>query len=272
VRIGLVQTTTGFDPAANAEAIGTALRLVAGRGAAIAFTPEMSGLLDRDRARMRARASDEANEPTLAAARATAIETGMWVALGSLAVQTGAADERLANRSFLIDSAGEIVARYDKIHLFDVDLGPGERYRESANYAPGDRAVVARTPWAKLGLSVCYDMRFPALYAALARGGAELIAIPAAFTLPTGRAHWHTLVRAHAIETGAFVVAAAQSGHHEDGRDTYGHSLVVDPWGEVLLDMGEDAGTALVELDMGAVASARTRLPTLEHAREFRLP
>jgi len=272
LRVGVVQTTTGIDLARNAGTIATALQLVAGQGAAIAFTPEMSGLLDRDRERMRSRVSDEANEPTLAAARAVAVATGMWVALGSLAVHTGAKDGRLANRSFLIDGAGEIVARYDKIHLFDVDLGPGERYRESASYVPGDRAVVARTPRTKLGLSVCYDVRFPALYTVLAHGGAEVIAVPAAFTVPTGRAHWHTLLRARAIETGAFVVAAAQSDHHEDGRDTYGHSLVIDPWGEVLLDMGEGAGTAVVDLDLTAIASARARLPTLDHAREFGLP
>ncbi len=272
MRVGVVQTITGIDPARNAGTIATSLQLVAGQGAAIAFTPEMSGLLDRDRERMRSRVSDEANEPTLAAARAVAVATGMWVALGSLAVHTDAKDGRLANRSLLIDGAGEIVARYDKIHLFDVDLGTGERYRESASYAPGDRAVVARTPWAKLGLSVCYDVRFPALYTVLAQGGADVIAVPAAFTVPTGLAHWHTLLRARAIETGAFVVAAAQSGHHEDGRDTYGHSLVVDPWGEVLLDMGEGAGTAVVDLDLTAIASARARLPTLDHAREFGPP
>lgn len=234
----------------------------------IAFTPEMSGLLDRDRDRILGNARTEADEPTLAASCAVAADTGMWIALGSLAVRVDGSD-RLANRSFMVDGTGAVAARYDKIHLFDVDLGPGDRYRESATYASGDRAVVAATPWGGLGLSVCYDLRFPALYAALAGAGAELVAVPAAFTVPTGRAHWHTLMRARAIETGAFVIAAAQSGHHEDGRDTYGHSLVVDPWGEVLLDMGEGAGTAVIEIDLAAVASARTRLPTAQHARAF---
>lgn len=242
---------------------------MAGQGAAIAFTPEMSGLLDRDRERMSAHAFSEANEPTLAVARAVTATTEMWVALGSVAVRGDAAG-RLANRSFLIDAEGAIVAHYDKIHLFDVDLGQGERYYESTGYVPSDRAVGAQTPWGGLGLSVCYDVRFPALYTALAHAGADLIAVPAAFTVPTGRAHWHTLLRARAIETGGFVIAAAQFGHHEDGRDTYGHSLVVDPWGEVLLDMGEGGGTAVIELDLAAVGAARAKLPTLQHSRAFK--
>ena len=177
-----------------------------------------------------------------------------------------------STRSLLIDDRGKVVARYDKIHLFDVDLAGGERYRESSGYAPGSKAEIAATPWGKLGLSVCYDVRFPALYRALAGAGAAILSVPAAFTVPTGQAHWHILLRARAIETGCFVVAAAQSGLHADGRSTYGHSLVVDPWGEVLLDMGEGAGTAVVDLDLDAVAAARGRIPALANARAFAAP
>lgn len=269
VRVGILQTTTGIDPAANAVTVAAGLQALAADGAAIAFTPEMSGLLDRDRARLIATAVGEDDEPTLAAARRTAAATGMWVALGSLAVRTGA--ERLANRSFLLDDSGAIVARYDKIHLFDVDLGPGERYRESATFEPGDRAVVAATPWGRLGLTICYDLRFSALYRALADVEATIIAVPAAFTRPTGAAHWHALVRARAIEAGAFVVAAAQTGTHADGRETYGHSLVVGPWGDVLFDAGIGVSASVVELELEAIADARARLPTRDHRRAFRV-
>ena len=180
-----------------------------------------------------------------------------------------AAGARLANRSFLIDDAGAVRARYDKLHLFDVDLPGGERYRESASYAAGDAAVCAATPWGQLGLTICYDLRFPALYAALAQAGASMVAVPAAFTRPTGAAHWHVLLRARAIETGCFIVAAAQTGEHADGRATYGHSLVVDPWGVVLLDMGEAPGAAVCDLDLDQVAAVRERIPSLAHARPF---
>ena len=213
----------------------------------------------------------EAGDEVLAAVRAASRRHGVWVELGSLAVLPDG-DGLPLNRSLLIDSAGDVVARYDKIHLFDVDLAGGERYRESAGYAPGGRAVVADTPWGRMGLSVCYDVRFPALYRALAVAGAGILSVPAAFTVPTGEAHWHVLLRARAIETGCFVVAAAQSGIHADGRATYGHSLVVDPWGEVLLDMGEGAGVATVDLDLGAVAGARGRVPALANARAFTGP
>jgi len=269
LRVGVVQLASGIDPAANAAAVAQALRTAATQHAQIAFTPEMSGLLDRDRTRLLGHAHAGAGDPTLAAARTVARETGMWVQLGSLAVRAAPQAEHLVNRAFLIDGTGEIVARYDKIHLFDVDLGEGQRYRESATFAPGDRAVVAPTPWGPLALSICYDMRFPELYRALAEAAPAMIAVPAAFTRPTGEAHWHTLLRARAIETGAFVIAAAQSGQHEDGRETWGHSLVVDPWGVVLADMGEGAGVRVIEVDLDAVPRARAKLPTLAHRRRF---
>ena len=232
----------------------------------------MSGVLDRDRARLAAGLSLEADDPVLAAVGDAARAHGVWVALGSLALWPGAGAALPVNRSLLIDDAGAVAARYDKIHLFDVDLGGGERYRESAGYAGGDRAVVAATPWGRLGLSVCYDVRFPALYRALAGAGGDILAVPAAFTVPTGTAHWHVLLRARAIETGCFVVAAAQSGTHADGRATYGHSLVVGPWGEVLLDMGEGAGVAVVDLDLAQVAAARAKVPALANTRAFAAP
>ena len=266
LRAGLLQTTTGIDPAANARAIGEGLAALAAEGAALAFTPEMSGLLDRNRDRAMASATDEARDPTLAAAREAAAKHGLWVHLGSLAIREPGA-ERLANRGFVIDASGEIVARYDKMHLFDVDLAGGERYRESATYAPGTQAVVAETPWGRLGLSICYDIRFPALYQALTGAGATILAVPAAFTRPTGAAHWHVLLRARAIEGACFVVAAAQTGVHEDGRATYGHSLVVDPWGEVLLDMGEAPGLGFAEIDPVLQEDVRARVPALKHRR-----
>lgn len=268
LRLGLLQTRTGIDPAANAAGLVAGIAELAGQGAAIVFTPEMSGLLDRDRARGAAVVRAESDDIVLAAVRAAAAEYGAWVSLGSLALRPPGAD-RLVNRSFLIAADGRIAAAYDKLHLFDVDLPGGERYRESASYAAGERAVVAATPWGGFGLTICYDLRFPALYAALARAGAGLIVVPAAFTRPTGEAHWHVLLRARAIETGAFVVAAAQSGVHDDGRATYGHSLVVDPWGEVVLDMGEATGAAICDIDLGRVAETRARIPSLSAARDF---
>jgi predicted amidohydrolase len=271
LRVGLVQMTTGLDPDASARHLAGAVAEVASDGAKLVFTPEMSGLLDRNSKRLQGAARDEADDPVLAAVREAARAHGVGIALGSLAVR-GGADGRLLNRSFLIAPDGAIIARYDKLHLFDVELGGGERYRESASFAPGDRAVVAAIAGAQLGLSVCYDLRFPALYAALAQAGAELLAVPAAFTVPTGRAHWEVLLRARAIETGCFVIAAAQTGQHEDGRQTWGHSLVVDPWGKVLLDMGEAPGIAIVDLELDRVAEARARVPALAHARPFMMP
>ncbi len=269
-RIGLVQTTTGTDPAVEASLLAAAVTRAAAAGATMVFTPEMSGRLDKDRARLMATLTGEADDPVLAAVRAAAAAAGVWVHLGSLALKGG--DGRVVNRGFVIDSAGGLAASYDKIHLFDVDLPGGERYRESSTYAPGGRAVVTATPLGGLGLTICYDLRFPGLHAALAMAGADVIAVPAAFTRPTGRAHWEVLLRARAIETGCFVVAAAQTGEHDDGRATYGHSLVVAPWGEVLLDMGEAVGEAVLDIDLSLVAEARLRVPNLRHGREWTGP
>lgn len=268
LKLGLVQPNTGIDAVQGAAALAEAIGRLAADGAQMVFTPEMSGRLDRDRARLTAGLCDEAGDPVLGAVRDAAARHGIWVQLGSLAL-AGGSEGRLLNRGFLIDDRGGLAARYDKIHLFDVDLPGGERYRESSAYAPGGRAVVAATPWGGLGLTICYDLRFAGLFGALARAGAKLISVPAAFTRPTGRAHWHVLLRARAIETGCFVVAAAQTGEHEDGRATFGHSLVVSPWGEVLLDMGETPGEALCEIDMGAVDEARGRVPSLWHGRDW---
>ncbi len=274
LRLGLVQTTTGLDPLANARSLVEAIAALAGAGAGIVFTPEMSGLLDRVSHRLRAAAHEEDQDPVLAEVRTAARRHGVAVALGSLALR--GPDHRLLNRSLLIGRDGAILARYDKLHLFDVDLPDGQRYRESATFAPGREAVVARLPVdgaiVPIGLSICYDLRFPALFQALAAAGAVLIALPSAFTVLTGRAHWHVLVRARAIETGCFLVAAAQTGAHEDGRETFGHSLLVDPWGEILIDMETAPGTALAEIDLARVAEVRARIPSLRHARAFGLP
>ncbi|KPF77817.1 nitrilase [alpha proteobacterium AAP81b] len=267
MKIGLVQPTTGIDPQIEAAALAGAIAALAADGAEMVFTPEMSGCLDRDRARAAGTIVAEADDMVLAAVREAAAAAGVWVHLGSLALQSN--DGRFVNRGFLIDATGAIRARYAKIHLFDVDLPNGESWRESSAYAPGDTAVVAATPWGPLGLSICYDLRFPALYRALAEAGATMLSIPAAFTRQTGRAHWHVLQRARAIETGCFVIAAAQTGNHADGRETFGHSLIVAPWGEVLLDMGEAPGSAICEIDLAAVAEARDRVPALRHARPF---
>ena len=265
-RIALYQARTGIDPAANARALVAAVEAAAAGGAAILFTPEMSGLLDRDRARSAAQLRTEAEDPVLAAVRAAAARARIWVHLGSLAIRPENGG-KLRNRGYLITDSGEIRTFYDKIHLFDVDLAGGESWRESALYAPGGSAVVADTPAGRLGLSICYDLRFPDLYRALTDAGAQLLAVPAAFTVPTGRAHWHVLLRARAIEAGVFVVAAAQGGRHEDGRETFGHSLVVGPWGEVLLDMGAGEGVGFADLDLAEIERVRARLPAIRHRR-----
>jgi len=265
-RIALFQSRTGIDPAANAEQLTNAIGEAARGGAAMIFTPEMSGLLDRDAQRAAKKVRTDEEDDVLAATREAARSNGIWVHLGSLAVLTEGG--QLANRGFVIDAEGQIRARYDKIHLFDVDLPTGESWRESAIYRPGEEAVVVgATPVGKLGLTICYDLRFPALFASLAEAGADVIAVPAAFTVPTGRAHWHVLLRARAIEAGLFVVAAAQSGAHEDGRHTYGHSLVVDPWGDVLLDMGDGNGIGFAEIDLIRISEVRRRVPALTHRR-----
>jgi predicted amidohydrolase len=228
----------------------------------------MCGLLDRNTPRLAAAARTEGEDPAIRALSDVARRRGLAIAIGSLAIRDPAAGgDLLANRSILIAPDGRIAARYDKMHLFDVDLPNGDRYRESASFLSGGRVQLADLAWGRLGLTICYDVRFPQLHNALALAGADVIGQPAAFTRPTGEAHWHVLLRARAIETGAFIVAAAQTGVHEDGRETFGHSLVVDPWGRVLLDMGTDPGVALVELDLAQVADTRARIPNLRHAR-----
>ena len=269
VRLALAQMTSGITAADNALWLEQAIAQAAKGGAQILCTPEMSGLLDRDRARLFAGAQLESEDIVLARVRAAARQHKIWVALGSLAVRAAPEADKLANRSFLIDDQGEIQARYDKIHLFDVDVAAGHSYRESASFAPGSAAVVAHTPWATMGLSICYDLRFARLYDALSQAGAQILLVPAAFTQPTGQAHWHVLLRARAIEAGAFVVAAAQSGTHADGRQTFGHSLVINPWGEILLDMGTEAAVAFCDIDLQAVADVRARIPALAHRRDI---
>jgi predicted amidohydrolase len=267
-RIALYQSRTGIDDRASSDAIAAAAAEAAQGGAAMLFTPEMSNRLDGNRERALAAARVEDDDIVLAGAREEAARLGLWIHLGSIGLRAEGDPERLVNRSFVIDAGGAIVARYDKIHLFDVDLPTGESWRESALYQAGDAPAVARgTPLGNLGLTICYDLRFPDLFARLAEAGATSVAVPAAFTVPTGQAHWHVLLRARAIEAGLFVIAAAQGGSHEDGRATYGHSLVVDPWGDVIADAGERGGVMFAELDLARVDEVRRRIPALDHRR-----
>jgi predicted amidohydrolase len=255
------------DLAANLDAAEHWAKEAARAGAGLIATPEnTSGMYER-RAALLAAALPEEGHPALTRFAALARETGAWLLLGSLSIKIAA--ERLANRGFLFAPSGEIAARYDKIHMFDADPQDGKSYRESATFEAGDRAVVADSPFGRIGLSICYDVRFPALYAALARAGAAIVTVPAAFTVPTGKAHWHVLLRARAIETGAFVVAPAQTGLHDGGRPTFGHSLIVSPWGEILADGGEAEGIVLAECDLDKVAEARRMIRSLRHARPF---
>jgi predicted amidohydrolase len=265
-RIALFQSTTGIDPAANARTLTEAVDQAASGGAEMLFTPEMSGLLDRDSARAAKVLRSQAEDSVLAACREAARRHRIWLHIGSLAVLVD--DGKVANRSFLIDREGEVRATYDKLHLFDVDLPTGESWRESNVYSPGNGvALVNGTPVGRLGLTICYDLRFPGLFARLAESDADVIAVPAAFTVPTGKAHWHVLLRARAIEAGLFVIAAAQVGHHEDGRSTFGHSLVIDPWGEVLLDMEDERGVGFADIDLKRILDVRSRIPALNHRR-----
>ena len=268
-RVGLVQMRSGRTPAANLDAAAKLIREAKAGGADYVQTPEMTNLCERSRADMLAAITPEAQDPTLAALRELARSLAVWLHVGSLAVKLPG--DRAANRAFLIRPNGEIAARYDKIHMFDVDLPGGESYRESRSYSAGETAVLADLPWGRLGLSVCYDLRFPALYRALAEAGASFLAIPSAFTRQTGEAHWHVLMRARAIENGCFVFAAAQGGKHEDGRETFGHSLLVDPWGRVLAEGGTEPGVIYADIDPAQVASVRGRIPSLEHGRRFEL-
>ncbi|MEO1776289.1 MAG: carbon-nitrogen hydrolase family protein [Pseudomonadota bacterium] len=272
-RAALVQLNCSDDPAANLPLTEALVREAAAGGAAMVLTPEVTNIVSASRTQQRAVLCEEEADPTLARLRAVAAEVGIWLSIGSLALQSGA-DERFVNRQFLIAPDGAIAARYDKIHMFDVTLGGEESYRESAGYRPGERAVVADTPLGRLGLTICYDMRFPALYGAVARAGAEVITVPSAFTVPTGRAHWAVLLRARAIETGCFVLAAAQVGTHAATRgrvrQTWGHSLAVAPWGEIIAEAdGERPGVTFAEIDLAQVTEARTRIPSLTNTRPF---
>ena len=253
----------------NCAAMATAMKEAKARGASFYFAPEMSFLLDRNRERAKANITSEARNTSLQALGSLAEELGIWVHAGSIPVLSEHVEGRMANRSILFDSSGQLVARYDKMHLFDVDLATGESWRESSAYVGGELPVLTNTPLGPMGLTICYDMRFPDLYSRLARAGARVFAAPAAFTVPTGKAHWHILLRARAIESAAFVIAAAQSGKHEDGRETYGHSLVGDPWGEVLLDMGEGEGLGFAEIDLSRVDEVRAQIPVHLNRRDI---
>jgi predicted amidohydrolase len=267
--VGLVQMRSGLDPAVNRDAAVKLIGEAKAAGADYVLTPEMTNIMELKRERLFAAIVAEEADRSLAAFQELARKLAIHLHIGSLAIKLPG--ERAANRSFLIGPDGEIAARYDKIHMFDVDLANGESYRESRNFRPGEVAVAADLPWGRLGLTICYDLRFPALYRALAESGSSMLAIPAAFTRQTGEAHWHVLVRARAIENGSFVFAAAQGGRHENGRETYGHSLVVDPWGNVLAEAGTEPGIVLAQVDPAAVAAARGRVPSLQHGRRFEM-
>lgn len=277
MRVGLIQLTVGDDPVANLPVTQGLIREAVADGAGFVLTPEATSFLTFDKARKAAQTVTEGADITLAALRDEAARAGIWLLIGSLGIDVGAPDGRLANRSFLIAPDGAIAARYDKIHMFDVDISPTEVFRESAGYLPGERAVIADTPFGRLGLTVCYDLRFPHLYRRLARAGAQILTVPAAFNHITGAAHWEVLLRARAIESGAWVLAPAQTGRHPaDGvpgpRRTYGHSLVVAPWGEVVADGGTAPGVTMADIDLAAVAEARRRIPALTHDRPFTGP
>jgi deaminated glutathione amidase len=273
MRAGLVQLTVTDDPVTNLPVTLDLVRQAVAAGAEFVLTPELTNGLSSSRAHQRAVFRHEEADETLAALRSEARAAGIWLLIGSLGVLTHDADGRFANRSFLITPDGSVAARYDKIHMFDVNVSATEVYRESEGYRPGSKAVVADMPFAKIGMTVCYDVRFPALYRRLAQGGAQVITVPAAFNHITGAAHWETLLRARAIETGCFVLAPAQTGFHPEtngrGRRTHGHSLAIAPWGEVLADAGTEPGVTLVDLDLARVAEARGRVPSLSHDRGF---
>lgn len=269
-RIGLVQMRSGREVAPNISRAEAMIREAAAAGAQLVATPENTNILELSTARLFAAVEPEEGNQALGLLASVAGELGIWLHVGSLAVKLS--EEKVANRSFLIRPDGGIEARYDKIHMFDVDLPGGESYRESKNYRPGRQAVTAQLPWCTYGMTTCYDLRFAALYRALAKVGAQVIAVPSAFTRVTGQAHWHVLLRARAIETGCFIVAAAQGGDHEVGRATYGHSMVVSPWGEVIAEAGADPGVILADIDLALVAEARQRIPSLQHDRAFEAP
>jgi deaminated glutathione amidase len=265
--VGLVQMRSGLTPGPNLDAACKLIGEAKAAGADYVQTPEMTNILALKRELLFKEIVAEEEDVSLTTFREVARKLAIHLHIGSLAIKIS--PEKAANRSFLIDPAGEIVARYDKIHMFDVDLAGGESYRESRNYRPGELAVTADLPWGRLGLTICYDLRFPALYRALADAGASFIAIPAAFTKQTGEAHWHVLQRARAIENGCFVFAAAQGGRHENGRDTFGHSVVIDPWGRILAEGNAEPGIVMAKIDPAEVAKARARIPSLQHGRRF---
>jgi len=273
MKAAILQLNVSDDPVANLAATRGMMADAVAQGAAFVLTPEVTNCISTNRAHQNDVLSTEEDDPTLAALRADAARLGVWLLIGSLGLKTTDADGRFANRSFLIDDQGDIVARYDKIHMFDVQVTPTETWKESAAYRPGAKAVLADTPFAKIGMTICYDVRFPALHQALADAGAHILTVPAAFSPVTGAAHWHTLLRARAIETGCFVIAPAQTGTHASAlhktRDTYGHSVVVSPWGEVIMDAGTDAGVYMFDLDLALTDDARAKIPSMTHKRPF---
>ena len=268
-KAAMIQMRSGLQPGANVNAAVRYIGDAKSTGAEYVLTPEMTNILAANREQLFTVAVEEEADASLATLREVARKLGIYVHIGSLAIRIS--PDRAANRSFLIDPKGDILARYDKIHMFDVDLAGGESYRESRNYRPGELAVLADLPWGRLGLTVCYDLRFPALYRALAEAGATMLAIPSAFTKQTGEAHWHVLIRSRAIENGCFVFAAAQGGRHENGRDTFGHSLIVDPWGCIIAEGGTEPGVIVAEINPAAVVNARARIPSLQHGRRFEI-
>jgi len=268
-KAAMIQMRSGLQPGANIDAAVRYIGDAKSAGAEYVLTPEMTNILAANREQLFAVVVEEEADASLATLREVARKLGIYVHVGSLAIRIS--PDRAANRSFLVDPKGDILARYDKIHMFDVDLAGGESYRESRNYRPGELAVLADLPWGRLGLTVCYDLRFPALYRALAEAGATMLAIPSAFTKQTGEAHWHVLIRSRAIENGCFVFAAAQGGRHENGRDTFGHSLIVDPWGRIIAEGGTEPGVIVAEINPAEVANARARIPSLQHGRRFEI-
>jgi len=265
----MVQMRTGLLPESSLEQGIKLVRQAAAQGADYVLTPEVCNMMQENRKALFEHLAAEEDDLSLKAYRALAAELKIHLHVGSLALR--ATPERAVNRSFLIGPDGLVIASYDKIHMFDIDLPDGESYRESANYQPGETAVISDLPWGRIGLTICYDLRFPALYRALAESGASFLTVPAAFTKKTGEAHWHTLLRARAIENGCFVFAAAQGGKHENGRETFGHSLIVDPWGRILAEGGAEPGVVMAEIDLAEVAKARARIPSLQHGRRFEI-
>jgi len=269
-KVACIQTNSGADVPANLDSATDLARKARDAGADLIAFPETVNIMAPDRATLKSRTQPEDNNAALLAFQDVARETGAWIVIGSLLVDVPGSD-KMANRSFLLDDKGAIRARYDKIHMFDVKLGGAENHRESNHYNPGDKAVLATTPWGQLGMTICYDLRFAYLYRALAQAGAGILSVPAAFTRVSGQAHWHVLLRARAIETGCYVIAPAQCGDHPGNRQTYGHSLIVDPWGEVLADGGEDTGYIIADIDLSKVHEARNKIPAMTHDRDVGL-